>query len=733
MATGSFVDFQASPARRHETDNPQLGRDFDLNGDGVADLFLVSLRGNTVTHRPLLIALSGKTGRRLWQSEVNAQVLTAVTWLDCRDLDDDGNPEIVLAAAFDHGTPHRQSFGSEDARLWLVVASGQSGKTQWAHPLAFDTKSSSARSYRYEDVSLEASYADLDGDGVLDIVLPGQRSPHDLALEMRGISGKTGQTLWRSPLPIDADATESLANAPPATIGDIDGDDRPEVVVIALVESRTNDGQIENHVQLELLDGRSGQARWNWKTPADRWGNQNASRRGRPKDPLRAVLIRHVSSSHQIAVRLWNKNHELHVIDQLGKPVSQRKDVAPFGRHQNQIWAVDSDGDGNDELIMVSQSDLMLLDPDRLETPLWKLPAKENDMDGVARILGVVEGFPTDPVGAEPAESIAAPLVILQTVADRQSVQGIDAKTGRFVWTCVGPSPLQASHDERPADLLNVPSTTIPPHLFFQHRSIAMVRRGIQVDSATPDNFDHAPHTSQPTRSLGGFDSSREPSLSSWQAFSRADTEIPEVSEDPRLLRPLPWKPADLEVRRMSRFVAWCAYYGFTLAVVPVMCVRLTLRGRQFSLRSMLTWPLAVAIIVMSVMIDGPDGDFQTLPRKLMIAYFAAGPVLFTFIVFARWLWLGRWQGIVSWAGIALLATILMMALSIAGTTWQHSQALQPGERYLWDGWYWMAAPVFYLATWALLLSMFVQWLARGCSRFFYPRTQNQSGDRSAY
>lgn len=697
VTTPSLVEFHASPARPHEGGNALLARDQDLNGDGVADLLLVSHRGHTQNPRPLMVAISGKTGQRLWQSEAVAQVLTSVAWLDCRDLDDDGNPEIVIAAAFDQGAPQRQSFGSDDARLWLVVASGQTGKTQWAEPLSFDAKSSPLRGYRYEDLSLEASYADLNRDGVTDVVLPAQRSPHDLALEMRGISGKNGQTLWRSPLPNDADATESLANVSPAAIGDIDGDGKPEVVVVSSVESRASDGQVQNHVQLELLDGASGKSRWQWKTPADRWRNQNTSRRGLPEDRLRAVLVRRRSGGHFIAIRLWNKSHELHVLDELGRPVSQRKHVASFDNQQNRIWAVDVDGDGDDELILIAQSELMLLSPERLDTPRWKLSARKADEEGLARILGVVTGLWADGVVDTRADAIRAPVVILQTLTAGQSIHGIDAKTGRFVWTCVGPTPPQTSIHDVPADLLNVASDLIPPHVLFQFPSTALVRRGVQVtDLGIPDAA----------------------SRSTWAALSRRQAAIPAVLEDPRLLRPLPWKPADHEIERMSRFVAWSAFYGITLAVVPVASLRLTLRRRQVSLRSMLAWPPAAAVMIMGMMTNGPDSDFQTVAGKLRIAYFVAGPVLFTLIVFAWWLWQGRWRGIVSWAGVALLVTIFMMALSIGGTSWRDANTLQPGQRYLWEGWYWMAVPVFYLATWALPLGMFLQWLGQRWSGF---------------
>ncbi len=725
----SLVELHTSAAREQHGGNPMHASERDINGDGVPDLILASHRGNTQYPRPLLLALSGKTGQTLWESEAVGQVITGVAWQECRDLDNDGNSEIIMVAAFDKGEPLRQSFGSDEANLWLVVASGQTGRTQWAEPLTSAATGAAGRNYRFEDVHLEASYIDLDADGVLDIILPAQRSPHDLALETRAISGKDGRTHWGAPLPIDSDARESLANTAPPAVADVDGDGKPEVVIVSLVERRTEDGRIENLVQLELLDGVSGHALWTWNSLADRWGNQASHRRGRPDDRLRAVLVRRPTGGHWIAVRFWNKNQELHVIDELGQTVSHTTQLASFDHIQNRVWAIDVDGDGGDELIMLTQSELIMVRPNQLETPLWHLPVKTM---GWTQILGVTERARMDDGADKGLRLSSAPTVIVQAGRDRNSVYGIDAATGDYLWTSVGPAMPPSLHDEPPANLLNVPSELMPPHVSFQFQSQVLTRRGVLVGRSLSES-DAKTRMPLPAGPNSHTRFAFERPLSSWQTFSRRDRIIPALTEDPRLLRPLPWKPADYELERMPSFIGWCAFYGITLAVVPVTCLFFALRRRQWSLRLMLTWAPAAAIVTLGIISVGPGRDFETFTSKLIVAYFVAGPVFLTIIVFGRWLTLGRWRGIALWLGLASLVTIIMMTLSMGGTYWSGANPLQPGERYRWDGWYWMAPPVFYLATWALSLGVFVNGCAQRCRQFLlHPSTSENLNNVSS-
>jgi len=96
-----------------------------------------------------------------------------------------------------------------------------------------------------------------------------------------------------------------------------------------------------------------------------------------------------------------------------------------------------------------------------------------------------------------------------------------------------------------------------------------------------------------------------------------------------------------------------------------------------------------------------------------MIAYLSAGPVMFSIIVIARWLWSGRWGEALWLLAVVLLATLVMMAVSLGGVYWRDADSMQLTQQYRWDGFYWMALPIFYLAAWALTVGTIIQWLCR--------------------
>lgn len=685
---------KAMGAQQLSGDRSLDSEDQDLNGDGVTDLILVSQRGNTQLRRPLLTALSGRDGKAIWDSEAVGQVITLVQCLACRDLDGDGSLEVVVAAVFDHGEPKRQSFGSDDANLWLMILSGETGATQWIEPLTSKPSPNLRTKLRYEDVSLKAVFADLNDDETLDVVLPSQALSKDLSLEMRAISGKDGRAIWRSPLQTDAEKSEALSNTFPAVIGDIDENGSPDVLVSSIVELRANDGRIDNHLHLRLLDGTTGETRWTWKTQADRWRNKRIRQRKIPGDHMHAVIVHRRSGKHWVAVRHWNKQQELHVLDQHGQLVSESKTAVSFDDQQNRFWTIDVNRDGDEELLMIGNSRLMLVNPDQLETPLWQLAS---DNEPPLQILGVTEDIQLADSSLGLEITSRSQVVLLQSGNGIQTVRGIDAANGRVLWTCVSPSSFQSTVNSRVVEILNPPAETVPPHILFPSPSQTLVRCGVPL---------YLPQQSSPTHKS---DSSNQASVVPWKSYTRRQSELPTLSRDRRLLRNLPWKPAEHEIERTREFIAWSAFYGLTLAFVPVAWMIWVLRDRQWTLQSMLVWAPAASIVMMGVMIDGPDSNFQTLPSKIAIAYFAAGPVIATCVVLGRRLWKGNWRKLVLWLGFAALASLTVVAISLGGTFWRDFGDMQPGEQYRWSGWYWILLPIFYFATWAFMLGLLIK------------------------
>lgn len=686
-------------ARQHDLSSNLFAPQHDLNGDGTADVLLVSQRANRNNVRPLITALSGLNGRMLWQSEAGAQVISSVCWLDCRDLDGDGLVEIVMVVAADYGAPAKQSFGSGDARLWLVVISGSTGLTKWAEPLTLAMSDSNRHRYRFESTALEATYADLDNDGILDIVLPAQGSSLNSQLEMRGISGKDGHSLWRLPLPIEHNVSEALANVAPSAAADIDADGRPEVVVMSLAESRTTDGQVKNRVQLELLDGATGTVRWQWQTPGDHWGNQAIHFQHRMESRPRPLLIRRTGGGYWIAVRLWNTQQELHVLDEHGNAVSQLTQQGSYEHESDRLWALDTNADGADELLLLSRSGLMLLQPEQLDVPLWIVVGSKSRLQRVVDVLPNFFGPPT---------------IVVQGDTNDRSLHGIDSTTGKVQWSCAGPMSQRSLPDQLQVELLNVPSAKMPPHALYQFASKALVRRAVRLTQVDTEaiamgDFDHQSLTVTRTANVAADGLTVTP----WQSFARREAKLVPLTNDPRLLRRLPWKPSDYELQRMPTFLSWCAFYGITLVTAPVTLLILLRRQHRWNWYSLLALIVVSTTVLLGVRIDGPDHDFQTLPRKLSIALLGASPIIFTVVNFGFDLCQGRWRGFVRWLIIAMVTTAGLMLVWIAIQYWYDADNRQLGERYEWTGWYWLAPPVFYLAACAFFLASFGSWLMR--------------------
>jgi hypothetical protein len=79
--------------------------------------------------------------------------------------------------------------------------------------------------------------------------------------------------------------------------------------------------------------------------------------------------------------------------------------------------------------------------------------------------------------------------------------------------------------------------------------------------------------------------------------------------------------------------------------------------------------------------ISPQNRDFHSLWDKLLIAFFAAGPVMFALAMFAVWLRQGRWRQVVIWLALVLLASLVTMAVTLFVIEPDRTAALQPGEQ----------------------------------------------------
>ena len=160
------------------------------------------------------------------KGQTTAQLGWSPCVVTCRDLQGNGDWKVLLLYEMVSGS-------NPTHQLWLAALSARDGKAAWRQLLA----ETSSNSEFFCDMTYQPTIADLDGDGVLDLVValpvaPEKSTPGMWGSELFAISGRDGKLLWRRPLTVRA-ANQRLKDAvsPPA-VGKLGGNGNPQVVVL---------------------------------------------------------------------------------------------------------------------------------------------------------------------------------------------------------------------------------------------------------------------------------------------------------------------------------------------------------------------------------------------------------------------------------------------------------------------------------------------------------------------
>ncbi|MEI8379541.1 MAG: protein kinase [Planctomycetota bacterium] len=241
----------------------------DLNGDGVDDVVVMenqsrriatSLTSASYESHTVLTGFSGKTGERIWTSQdcgLNDGSSSqrggypddefSIPTLGSRDLDGDGQRELLIASHFDAG-------------LMLAAFAARDGALLWKVPM-------DEYSLRGRDV-FERLFHDLNGDGVLDVVISAPKTRDDgygnlTVAGLRAYSGRDGQPLWKE-APADRFPLGAILRVTQPVLGDLDGDGAAEVLVPASERNGADPATGLAQCELVVLDGRSGERKWSW-------------------------------------------------------------------------------------------------------------------------------------------------------------------------------------------------------------------------------------------------------------------------------------------------------------------------------------------------------------------------------------------------------------------------------------------------------------------------------------
>jgi outer membrane protein assembly factor BamB len=484
--------------------------DGDLDGDDLADVLLFT-PGWPQGEAPLR-AFSGKTGRRLWAASDlrvgERERIASAHVLECRDLDGDGKPEVLLAFS-------RTRDG--ETTMYLTARSGQDGKLLWEQPVnGLRPAGPSAEQGRSSAVT-----ADLDRDGVRDVVLVGVSERSQWALQ--AFKGQDGSPLWR----YETTANQATQCSAPI-VGHLDGSGVPTLIFWCA-------GQVI------ALEGNSGRQLWAYPAP------------GYPESSHWPALVNLDGDGKQsIAVSVGDSVFsDLLMLNGHGHPqqrarLANHHNVIPPGAKSFQyfnagvsgrLWSIDLDGDGRDELVAIVHRELLAIPfggTDRTE--YWVRASR----GGVERVLWEwrVPGEPAEILGVQPGGKGQPATVIVRA---GRTVYGLSGPTGRPCWRCEDP---RCSLANRPVPVLALLDSDDPrgwPRVVFYTFAPTGQVTGMVCRPAWPalPTGRYAPSEEAPVTSFGP------------------------LAADPRFARPLPW--ATETVLTLWHFLALAA--GTLLAV----------------------------------------------------------------------------------------------------------------------------------------------------------------------
>lgn len=404
------------------------GASGNLDGDGTPD-FIGHVRDwervgpNSLSTVSRLAAFSGKDGHRIWTAKElswgdSRGSSSRPGWsydhplLDAADLDGDGVTEILCVQSRS-GKP-----------LQLAAVAGKDGHLLWELPLVMGGWAPRPSAGR-------RPLADLNGDGVLDVVL--WRPTSDFASanepgELVACDGRNGSMLWQASSP-ELPGEAQLA-WPEPTVGDLDGDGAAEVIVAVHQGSDSPQGYA---CDLMALDGRTGKVRWQWRWLASfpqMW-------------PPLLIADRDGRQLVCAGVRATNGSTRIVVLDAGGalrheQVLTDQATQDPLVQDAMAWRAMDLDGGGGAELLFVNHGQLTAARGAQLDILwTWELP------DAATRV-------------AE-SRSASAGRSAEVLVWSGKSVYGLSGGTGRPLWRGDAPcGPSWGMSD--PPEMLVVPA-----------------------------------------------------------------------------------------------------------------------------------------------------------------------------------------------------------------------------------------------------------------------------------
>jgi hypothetical protein len=400
-----------------------------LDEDGVPDLLLFHRAGQDSASSSPLQAFSSKNGRLLWQAGGirgrPGQMISRCYLLEWRDFEGTGQPDVLFA--YLEGDPEflvssdSLSFPGGSHRLWLAKLSSRTGKG-WITKVGagFFPQEVPMNSVITEVPHLRPGLADLNDDGVLDVLVCAHGEAFKDGRRLLAINGRDGSRLWEQPQASRHFALGKLTR------------DGPWVVVSrgGGVHGVGSKGGADVSLKVSAWEGATGKRSWERDFKGFAAPRQEAV-------PLLADLEGIGTRSICVAAsRPMDDRGYLLVLDARGD-LRNTLEVGLTERERPSFrpWAVPIDDAGKEALVYVSQGKVRAVDgAGRL---VWR---EEWPVPGGGDILDVLP----------PAPNRAALVVVRAGGA----VYALDGRSGRLSYRCSGPGrPIAALPAARAGDL----------------------------------------------------------------------------------------------------------------------------------------------------------------------------------------------------------------------------------------------------------------------------------------
>lgn len=672
----------------------------DLDKDGTHDIVVHQGPDRSGAHAPRrqfpVVAVSGRTGARLWDLDITFSNIEGILFVAGRDLDRDDSPEIILSTFADWDYPRGGTVMSSSswAQHWLAVIDGRTGQFRWRQPLSTAYGLPGAPANHGDETrqaQVRPAFADLDGDQVADIVMPAEIPDAPGKFELRACNGRDGQTLWQRPYSMGIDETSIWRDTVTPVASDLDGDGKPELVGLEYVNSQPANSGLQRHARILALAGATGQQLWSRDVAVDLQAGiawDDGTRHDSRPSPL--VLQRREDRPF-IAFCSWSyySDGKLIVLDHRGQPVTEStlpKDAANYFR----TWAGDANGDGNDDLLFLQHDKLLAVEirksAERYETAhLWECPIPSGNPRRIVDLLPATDSHP---------------MVIV--VHSGTKLYGIASTTGLPVWTNAGPQPRSAAGAAvwTHAQLLSPPGGDEPPAATFQWA----------------DQF----ITYRTARRVG------EP-IRSWAVAAEGHSAIATRanSPDPRFVRKPPWMQdhsmQEVDRRQAAARIAWRLLLATFLLVLPARTLVTMTVQRRWTLMTWLGLPLLLGLMLTLFIVPVPSlvqpFGRDSARERWLHALFGTPLIVFAWLLVQHAKNL-RWQRLLGW----IVATLVVAALMVTVTIQIGVHKLGPGEHYVFaDGWDIVLAHSFYITSWLSIIA--VTWgVARRYGLSFFQR-----------